>query len=209
MELVPVDRDYRPQLEPMAVCEECQGSDFMPADDSGQMACTSCGTLRHRRREMPSDDPDSKLRNAGPTDQLGLRGRPALSTNGMWVTPQFLRGRPSDTELLTGLPAGGDDGSPAQTPNAGCPCCIGPPDSAFAEACESIFALGIDGVSLALAEKFVRICENDRETMRISKSKAKVAVKLRKPPLSAEEVEQMQQAVLRTYRMICITSPTL
>ena len=31
----------------MAVCEECEGSDFMPADDSGQMACTNCGTLRH------------------------------------------------------------------------------------------------------------------------------------------------------------------
>lgn len=169
-----------------------------------------------------SSEPDSKIRNAGdttqPTDQLGLRGR--LSTNGMWVTPDYFRRRPGYLDPITGealglpdtdgLSAEGDDGSPAQKPTVGCPCCIGPPDTAFTEACESIFALGFDGVSRVLAGKFVRLCENDRETMKISKSKAKVAAKLRKPPLSAEEVAQMQQAVLRAYRMICITTlPTL
>ena len=122
-----------------------------------------------------------------------------LSTGGHWVTPEYLLGRPAVAD------ADGAAGESAQAPTVGCPCCIGPPDTAFEDAYDGICALGLDGINTETAAKFVRLCANDRSTMRLSKNKAKLAAKLRKPPLSIEELVQMQHAVFRAYRMICTT----
>ncbi|EOD39694.1 hypothetical protein EMIHUDRAFT_200284 [Emiliania huxleyi CCMP1516] len=133
-----------------------------------------------------------------------------LSTGGHWVTPEYLLGRPAvaDADGAAGESALGPPaaaGESAQAPTVGCPCCIGPPDTAFEDAYEGICALGLDGINTETAAKFVRLCANDRSTMRLSKNKAKLAAKLRKPPLSIEELVQMQHAVFRAYRMICTT----
>jgi len=138
-----------------------------------------------------------------------------LSTGGHWVTPEYLLGRPAvaDADGSFGPLAAGESalgppaaaGESAQAPTVGCPCCIGPPDTAFEDAYEGICALGLDGINTETAAKFVRLCANDRSTMRLSKNKAKLAAKLRKPPLSIEELVQMQHAVFRAYRMICTT----
>ena len=74
-----------------------------------------------------------------------------------------------------------------------------PPDSAFEDAYESVAALGIDGISFELAQKFVRLCANSPQTMLLSKKKIKVVAKWRRPALSRDEIAQMQQAVLLAY----------
>ena len=91
----------------------------------------------------------------------------------------------------------------------GCPCCIGPPDDAFESACAAVAGLGVAGVGVAAADRFVRTCQScDRVTMQLSKKKRKLlAASLRggkasgSPPLTADEIEHMQAAVRRAYNL--------
>ena len=75
-----------------------------------------------------------------------------------------------------------------------------PPDSAFEDAYHNISALGIDGISSELAQKFVRLCANNPQSMLLSKKKTKFVTKWRRPPLTRQEIKRMQRSVLLAYR---------
>ena len=107
-----------------------------------------------------------------------------------------------------------------------CLCCVGQPDPAFEKAIENLKRLStpstttkhlnaanapsfaksesISGINQTVAESFVRMCRsNGSGKMRLSKSKQKVAMKLKMKfearLFTAEEIERMQEVVLEAY----------
>jgi len=96
-----------------------------------------------------------------------------------------------------------------------CLCCIGPPDHAFETACAAVVALAIAAIAAPEAEKFTRLCCSGGgqassgfggDAARLSKGKAKAAAKTLRSkasglgPLTSEELERMQVAVLQAYQ---------
>ena len=98
---------------------------------------------------------------------------PATRKNGEWVVAQSVSAARADGQQANDVdpvtvirtkggldqPILGKDGLPKR----GCLCCIGPPDTAFEDAYESIAKL-VDGINLETAQKFVRLCSNNPVT---------------------------------------------
>eukprot|EP00578_Thalassiosira_sp_NH16_P020096 CAMPEP_0181083320 /NCGR_PEP_ID=MMETSP1071-20121207/4095_1 /TAXON_ID=35127 /ORGANISM="Thalassiosira sp., Strain NH16" /LENGTH=164 /DNA_ID=CAMNT_0023164971 /DNA_START=5 /DNA_END=499 /DNA_ORIENTATION=+ len=130
---------------------------------------------------------------AAPGDFCRVEPRFGINTKGVWT---------SLAARSTSAP------KPTKCGATGCPCCIGPPDTDFEEAYQGILDLGIGGMTSVAAQKFVRLCTNDRATMRLSKKKGKAAARLTHPPLSGDDVARMQRVVLVAYRMTrVVTAP--
>ena len=146
-----------------------------------------------------------------PVEFCRIEPRFSINTKGVW-TSFAPRARSTGAQQKPTKKGGASSEPSAPPPNQinwathglpGCPCCIGPPDTDFEEAYQGILDLGICGMTSVAAQKFVRLCTNDRDTMRLSKKKRKGAAKLTRPPLSPDDVARMQRAVLVAYRMAC------
>ena len=97
-----------------------------------------------------------------------------------------------------------------------CLCCVGQPDPSFERAVEGLTKLSsVSGglsasIDRAVAESFVRMCRQSTNGMRLSKAKVKAATKLKAATatkgggggerfLTTEDVEKMQECVLKAY----------
>jgi hypothetical protein len=96
--------------------------------------------------------------------------------------------------------------NPLQQHKPNCLCCIGQPDPSFEKAIDTLTRLDnprISGLTRAVAESFIRLCRQSANGMRLSKSKVKVAMKLKMKfeavLFTSEEIERMQAAVLDAY----------
>ena len=142
---------------------------------------------------------------AAPGDFCRVEPRFGINTKGVWTS---LAARSTSAPKPTKCGASSEPAPPETHGLPGCPCCIGPPDTDFEEAYQGILDLGIGGMTSVAAQKFVRLCTNDRATMRLSKKKGKAAARLTHPPLSGDDVARMQRVVLVAYRMTrVVTAP--
>ena len=99
-----------------------------------------------------------------------------------------------------------------------CLCCVGQPDPSFERAVEGLTKLSSEisgglsaSIDRAVAESFVRMCRQSTNGMRLSKAKVKAATKLKAATgtkggggggerfLTTEDVEKMQECVLKAY----------